>query len=151
VKVGKTRQNPSERAKALSAASGVPTPFIVVYQAFFPDVDQAERYIHSRLEEFRVSNNREFFQVAIPVAVDAVIEAKNDLGGSIGDPKSATEENVNRIDECDSIAFGTVREPEKGLYELLDMFINQTMRGWNNFVKSMGLSMPQFSILMQLY
>jgi DNA-binding MarR family transcriptional regulator len=151
VKVGKTRQNPDERAKAFSSASGVPTPFVVVYQAFFADVDQAERHVHSRLEKFRVSNNREFFQVAIPAAVDAVLEAKNDLGGFAGDPKSAREENINRMDDCDSIAFGTVREPEKGLYELLDVFINQTMRGWNNFVKSMGLSMPQFSILMQLY
>jgi DNA-binding MarR family transcriptional regulator len=151
VKVGKTRQNPEVRAKALSSASGVVTPFVIVYQAYFSDVDQAEQHVHSRLEQFRVSNNREFFQVAIPEAVDAVIEAKDYLGGVTGDPKSATEENIHSIDDADSIAFGTVREPEKGLYELLDVFISRTMRGWNHFIKSMGLSMPQFSILMQLY
>lgn len=151
VKVGKTRQHPNERTKALSSASGVPTPFVVVYQAYFYNVDQAERYVHSRLEKFRVSPNREFFHVAIPVAVDAVIEAKNYFEQFTGNTKSAQDENINCIDDTDSIPFGTVRESEKGLYELLDVFISHTMRGWNNFVKSMGLSMPQFSILMQLY
>jgi DNA-binding MarR family transcriptional regulator len=151
VKIGKTRQNPDERAKALSSASGVSTPFVVVYQAYFENCNQAEQFVHAKLEKFRVSNNREFFQVAIPPAVDAVIEAKNHLGGFKGDSNSAKDEGGNGSDDSDSIAFGTIREPEKGLYELLDVFTSRSMRGWNRFVKSMGLSMPQFSILMQLH
>ena len=33
----------------------------------------------------------------------------------------------------------------------MDTFMHRSMRGWSQFVKSTGLSMPQFSILMQLY
>jgi DNA-binding MarR family transcriptional regulator len=33
----------------------------------------------------------------------------------------------------------------------MDTFMHRSMRGWNRFAKSTGLSMPQLSILMQLY
>ena len=33
----------------------------------------------------------------------------------------------------------------------MDTFMHRSMRGWIQFVKSTGLSMPQVSILMQLY
>ncbi|NJN45108.1 MAG: MarR family transcriptional regulator [Anaerolineae bacterium] len=33
----------------------------------------------------------------------------------------------------------------------MDLFMHCSMRGWSRFVKSTGLSMPQFSVLMQLH
>lgn len=33
----------------------------------------------------------------------------------------------------------------------MDVFMHRSMRGWIHFAKSTGLSMPQFSILMQLH
>jgi DNA-binding MarR family transcriptional regulator len=33
----------------------------------------------------------------------------------------------------------------------MDVFMHRSMRGWAQFAKSTGLSMPQFNILMQLY
>ena len=33
----------------------------------------------------------------------------------------------------------------------MDVFMHRSMRGWTHFAKSTGLSMPQFSILMQLH
>jgi DNA-binding MarR family transcriptional regulator len=33
----------------------------------------------------------------------------------------------------------------------MDAFMHRSMRGWTRFAKSTGLSMPQFSILMQLH
>ncbi len=33
----------------------------------------------------------------------------------------------------------------------MDIFMHRSMRGWGRFAKSTGLSMPQFSILMQLH
>ena len=33
----------------------------------------------------------------------------------------------------------------------MDVFMHRSMRGWSLFVKSTGLSMPQFSVLMQLH
>ncbi len=37
------------------------------------------------------------------------------------------------------------------LREWMDVFMHRSMRGWTHFAKSTGLSMPQFSILMQLH
>ena len=33
----------------------------------------------------------------------------------------------------------------------MDVFMHRSMRGWSQFAKTTGLSMPQFSILMQLH
>jgi DNA-binding MarR family transcriptional regulator len=33
----------------------------------------------------------------------------------------------------------------------MDIFMHRSMRGWGRYAKSTGLSMPQFSIMMQLY
>lgn len=77
IKIGKTQRDPSERAKELSSATGVPTPFTVVYHAYFNDCDKAEKFVHTKLERYRVANNREFFKVESNIAIDTVIEAKN--------------------------------------------------------------------------
>ena len=37
------------------------------------------------------------------------------------------------------------------LREWMDVFMHRSMRGWTHFAKSTGLSMSQFSILMQLH
>jgi len=39
----------------------------------------------------------------------------------------------------------------QSLREWMDVFMHRSMRGWMHFAKSTGLSMPQFSILMQLH
>jgi DNA-binding MarR family transcriptional regulator len=39
----------------------------------------------------------------------------------------------------------------QSLREWMDVFMHRSMRGWSQFAKSTGLSMPQFSILMQLH
>lgn len=39
----------------------------------------------------------------------------------------------------------------RSLRAWMDVFMNRSMRGWHLFAKSTGLSMPQFSILMQLH
>ena len=38
----------------------------------------------------------------------------------------------------------------KSLRSWMDVFMHRSMRSWGRFVKTTGLSMPQFSILMQL-
>lgn len=82
VKIGKTTQDPKERAKELSATTGVPTPFIVVFDAYFEDCSKAEEYVQTRLEQknYRVSSNREFFAAPVNEAVNAVLEAQIVLG-----------------------------------------------------------------------
>jgi len=79
VKIGKSTKNPSLRAKELSSTTGVPTPFVVAYHCYFESCTNAERFVHSFLEEkgYRVSQNREFFKIPIKDAIDAIITAKN--------------------------------------------------------------------------
>jgi len=43
------------------------------------------------------------------------------------------------------------KQTNQSLREWMDIFMHRSMRGWSQFAKSTGLSMPQFSILMQLH
>lgn len=83
VKIGKTTKEPEERAKELSSATGVATPFIVVYKREFSNCHLAEKLIHKVLTEkgCRVNNSREFFSIGISEAIDIILEISdsNDL------------------------------------------------------------------------
>ena len=82
VKIGKTARSPEERAKELSSTTGVPTPFVGVYESYFESCSKAEEFVHTSLENkvFRRSSNREFFEIPINEAIDAVIMANNHFG-----------------------------------------------------------------------
>jgi predicted negative regulator of RcsB-dependent stress response len=77
VKIGKTTTEPTIRASEISSATGVPTPFIVAYEAYFNDCDSAESYVHTLLESrgVRLSPTREFFSISSTVAINAICEA----------------------------------------------------------------------------
>lgn len=98
VKVGRTERDPHQRAKELSATTGVPTPFIVVFDAYFEDCSAAEVFVHTWLEgrNNRVSSNREFFSAPVNEAVKAVIEAQRALSNISlgGEPGCAITSNV---------------------------------------------------------
>jgi hypothetical protein len=76
VKIGKTTRLPKDRAKELSSATGVATPFIVSFEQFFEDCDLAETMIHSRLEQegVRAASNREFFICSAAYATRLIME-----------------------------------------------------------------------------
>ncbi len=79
LKIGKTTRTPEQRAKELSS-TGLPTPFIVAYSVYVFDCDAAERYVHSKLDRYRISNNREFFSVPLEKAIgllDALLDDEN--------------------------------------------------------------------------
>lgn len=46
VKIGKTHRSPDERTDELSRATGIATPFDVVYYECFEDCDKTEKLIH---------------------------------------------------------------------------------------------------------
>lgn len=81
VKVGKTTRTPEERAKELSASTGVPIPFMVAFYETFSDCTLAEEYVHAKLESLgcRHSDNREFFLAELNVVTRAILEAKDAL------------------------------------------------------------------------
>ena len=74
VKIGMTTKDPNERAKELSSATGVPTPFILVFYKPFRNCYITEQRIHQFLEDkgYRVKNNREFFNISTNFAIDVV-------------------------------------------------------------------------------
>ncbi|QFG00429.1 hypothetical protein PB01_17370 [Psychrobacillus glaciei] len=82
IKIGLTRRTPEERLEELSKATGVPTPFILVFKEQFNDCVRAEKMIHAILEERRerVSSNREFFSTEISEAIKVIQQVKqNDV------------------------------------------------------------------------
>lgn len=91
VKVGKTTKEPEERARELSSATGVATPFIVVYKRLFKNCDIAERIAHNILEDqgYRVNDLREFFSIDISGAIDVILQIPDE-----------DEDDFNGNDEC---------------------------------------------------
>jgi hypothetical protein len=62
LKIGWTKRHPSLRARDLQT-SGVPTPFTVEYVIITSNGRNLEKEIHSYLDQYRVSKNREFFKI----------------------------------------------------------------------------------------
>jgi hypothetical protein len=85
VKVGKTTRTPSERADELSGVTGLPTPFIVVFEQLFENCSAAEQFVHTLLESrgFRVSANREFFNAPVNDVVRAILATPGVAGSNV--------------------------------------------------------------------
>lgn len=75
-KIGKTTRTTDQRIKELDSATGVPTPFVLIYEVFVVDCHQAEKFVHEKLDRYRNSEKREFFKLASSTAIDAMQEAK---------------------------------------------------------------------------
>lgn len=78
VKIGMTECDPEARAQQLSQSSGVPTPFAVFASYRTPFANRVERLVHKRLNDARLSHNREFFAVSPDDASNAIFNA---IGG----------------------------------------------------------------------
>lgn len=76
VKIGQTANDPNIRASELHT-TGVPSGFVVEYQALFEDYARIERSVHRALVEHRVSSNREFFRIEVATAILAIRDASS--------------------------------------------------------------------------
>jgi hypothetical protein len=65
LKIGYTDREPEDRARELSAATGVPTPFILACAIEVDDAAALEGDLHARLDQVRQSSSREFFRVTV--------------------------------------------------------------------------------------
>ena len=73
IKIGYTGKEIEVRRGILSKATGVPTPFKVEYIYRLQGRGmELEREIHSYLKEFRLNNEREFFEIDIKQAIEAI-------------------------------------------------------------------------------
>jgi len=71
VKIGMTTRSPEERAIELKS-TGVPGVWNVDHAVFVPNCEYLEKVIHSELESFRVSNDREFFSITVDDAKETL-------------------------------------------------------------------------------
>jgi hypothetical protein len=94
VKIGKTQNSPDERAKELSSATGVPSPFFVAYSAYFKNCAGAEIFVHTRLGNNREAQNKEFFRVSLQQAIEALREAESTLGTTSPELSTSTGEKT---------------------------------------------------------
>lgn len=81
VKIGRTSRPPAMRVAELSGATGVPVPFVLLYEVQVPDAVAGERHVHELLQErgARIAGNREFFGVSPSVAVELLIQMRDAL------------------------------------------------------------------------
>jgi hypothetical protein len=79
-KIGKTTRTPEQRAQELSSATGVPEVFEVLYKRKVADCDWAKQLVHERLEIYRTSTSRDFFEVPSEIAIYAIEEVANAVG-----------------------------------------------------------------------
>lgn len=64
-KVGATINDPIERARQLSASSGVAYPYTVAYQRLVDAPFQVEAALHRMLDSYRLNDSREFFRIKL--------------------------------------------------------------------------------------
>lgn len=71
-KVGCSTIDPIERARQLSASSGVAYPFTVAYQRKLEFPFQVEAAIHRMLDQYRLNDSREFFRLKLHKIIELV-------------------------------------------------------------------------------
>lgn len=72
VKIGKTATSPKQRRLELHS-TGVPTPFVLELSVEVDDCHASERAAHSVLAKYRVTDNREFFRISVPKAIQVIL------------------------------------------------------------------------------
>jgi hypothetical protein len=72
LKIGYTKNDPYTRAKQISASTGVALPYKVewAFQCF--NGEQLEQEIHEELASYRVNQQREFFDIPLAEAQEAI-------------------------------------------------------------------------------
>ncbi|WP_251637352.1 GIY-YIG nuclease family protein [Sporosarcina sp. NCCP-2716] len=99
-KIGKTTRDPFIRLSELSASTGIPTPFTLIFQQPFKDCHKAEQQIHSILtaKNNRLSNNREFFTTPLNDIIQLILELKKE---ELETEELETVTNPELIDDID--------------------------------------------------
>jgi hypothetical protein len=70
IKIGRSK-NPEKRIKELQG-TGVPKPYIRIYDEIVSDAAKVENRLHKRFAEYRDTNNREFFRIPVREAIRAL-------------------------------------------------------------------------------
>jgi hypothetical protein len=102
-KVGRTTRPIAERLTELSAATGVPTPFVLAFEQEFADCALAEKAVHAELDRlgWRIMPNREFFRGS-PGDIIRIIQAyaASDGGGAAGAAPDRSRPAASRAEQA---------------------------------------------------
>ena len=72
LKIGYTKLTPDERAKQISTATGVPLPYEVAWAFRCYNGELLEGEVHHALKNYRVNNQREFFQIGLDEVIETI-------------------------------------------------------------------------------
>lgn len=150
VKIGKTTRDTATRAAELSSATGVPTPFMVAYDAYFDDCDHAEAYVHALLEVagVRLADNREFFTLSASEAINAVIQAQAKLGSKApSQPDDALDYGDQALNELGAIV-NDFEQPEPWEQVLFEAY--GYLGGFDDVLQDTGKAIELFKIAAKL-
>lgn len=133
LKIGMTRFDPTRRVQELSSATGVPTPFQLVYYREFHDCVAAELEIHSifAAKGLRYNDQREFFSVDTVEAINTLLSLDDEeIANYSSQPTEVLDvENYNADINWD--------EYYKKHYEFSNTFRNSKLyQEWNDFFYS---------------
>lgn len=133
LKIGMTRFDPTRRVQELSSATGVPTPFQLVYYREFHDCVAAELEIHSifATKGLRYNDQREFFSVDTVEAINTLLSLDDEeIANNSSQPTEVLDvENYNADINWD--------EYYKKHYEFSNTFRNSKLyQEWNDFFYS---------------
>ncbi len=72
LKIGATTKDPTERARELSAPTGLPLPFTLAYSRHVNFPFQVEAALHRDFDAYRTSDSREFFRLPLHMVITAL-------------------------------------------------------------------------------
>ncbi|MCW5829573.1 MAG: GIY-YIG nuclease family protein [Deltaproteobacteria bacterium] len=114
VKVGRTSNEPDERAEQISSATGTPGRWYVVFYRKFRDSITAERKVHDLLDQRapRHHKRKELFETPPVVAIDCILEIHAEPEAS--EPPGSLK-NPDTIQNKESLADGLVSDGDNFL------------------------------------
>ena len=79
-KVGKTSKTIDQRLKQLNSETGLIGQFKLYASFLVEDIDSTEKICHEKLDDYRIQDNREFFEIEYPEILEVIRET---IGGDI--------------------------------------------------------------------
>ena len=80
IKIGYTSKDPVSRAHEISKATGVPSPFKVLYQVKCFNGLKIEKATHNHLSKYKTQSNKEFFEIDLEDAIEIILKYKELFG-----------------------------------------------------------------------
>ena len=119
LKIGWTRKHPNIRAKEL-ATTGVPTPFVVEFVITTSEGQKVETLIHNHIKKYRVTQNREFFQISKHELSNIIVNDLNLEVTSVTNilaPINTKKSNNNQVDEIKLLYEELKKEADEFFYK----------------------------------